>query len=237
MGNQEGGGTPADGSMKLFRWAMAAAVAGLVLIYQSVDETPVTPATAAVAPVQESPSPSASPAGSPTASPTPRPTAVKATGPAMFRSKPVSLRIPQLFVDAPFTELGLKPDGTLETPPVDNRNLVGWYRGGASPGERGSAVVAGHVDTTTGPAVFLMLHVLLPGSTVEVVREDRTVAVFVVDAVKTYKKSEFPDKEVYGDTGSAQLRLITCGGAYDRASKDYTDNVVVFAHLKTARRL
>ncbi|WP_441246206.1 class F sortase [Kitasatospora sp. McL0602] len=211
------------GSPKLFRWAMGAAVLGLLVIYQSVDTSPVQPPTTSVSAPVAAPAPVA-------------PVRAKPGAPALPRSRPTRLRIPQLFLDAPFTELGLTPAGALETPSADNHNLVGWYRGGASPGERGSAVVAGHVDTRTGPAVFLMLHLLTPGSTVDITREDGLIASFVVDSTQTFPKNAFPDAQVYGDTPDAQLRLITCGGAYDKKLKDYTDNVVVFAHLQSSRQ-
>ncbi|WP_308272133.1 class F sortase [Kitasatospora sp. SUK 42] len=154
--------------------------------------------------------------------------------PSLAPSKPTRLRIPQISVDAPFTELTLNPAGQLNAPPPDDKNLVGWYRDGVSPGELGAAVVAGHVDTKTGPAVFLSLSRLRPASRVEVTREDGTVAVFSVDSVQAFAKDAFPDQKVYGNTPDAQLRLITCGGAYDRQKKDYVENVVVFAHLESS---
>ncbi|WP_344343558.1 class F sortase, partial [Kitasatospora putterlickiae] len=151
------------------------------------------------------------------------------------RSRPTRLRIPQINVDAPFTDLTLNPSGQLNAPPPEDKNLVGWYAEGVSPGERGAAVVAGHVDTTKGPAVFLLLSLMLPGNKVEVQRADGTVAVFAVDAVETFAKDAFPDQRVYGKTPDAQLRLITCGGTYDKKRRDYLDNVVVFAHLESSR--
>ncbi len=217
-----------DGGLKLFRWAMGVAVVGLLVIYQSVDGVPAAPTSpAAVAGA------AASAARVPGAA---KPSRAAPVGPVLPRSKPTRLRIPQLFLDAPFTELGLTPAGALEAPAPDDKNLVGWYRGGASPGQRGSAVVAGHVDTKVGPAVFLMLHLLTPGSTVEITREDGIVASFVVDSTQTFPKNAFPDAQVYADTPRAELRLITCGGAYDRKLKDYTENVVVFAHLQSSRK-
>ncbi|MGP4000613.1 class F sortase [Streptomyces sp. 8N706] len=155
--------------------------------------------------------------------------------PALRRSTPKRLSIPEIAVDAPFTPLSLGASGRLNAPPATNTNLVGWFRSGATPGERGSAIVAGHLDTKTGPAVFARLDRLGPGSTVDITREDGTVARFTVDSVETFSKARFPDDRVYGDTASAQLRLITCGGAYDKKAKDYVDNVVVFAHLASSR--
>ncbi|KJK55097.1 class F sortase [Saccharothrix sp. ST-888] len=229
-----------DSSPRLLRWAMCAAALGLLVIYQSVDQrtVPVQPPTAvagAAAPSAAAPSaavPSAA-AASPAAK---APAAPGNAVPPLARSKPTRIRIPQLAVEAPFTELGLDAAGTLEVPRPDDPNLVGWFRGGPTPGERGPALLAGHVDTAKGPAVFLMLRTLAPGSTVEITRADGTVAVFAVDAVKTFPKNGFPDNEVYADTPDAQLRLITCGGSYDRKLKDYTENIVVFAHLQSSRQ-
>ncbi|UZK54558.1 class F sortase [Streptomyces drozdowiczii] len=139
-------------------------------------------------------------------------------------------------MDAPFTPLSIGPSGQLDAPPPNDKNLVGWFKDGATPGERGASIVAGHVDTTTGPAVFLQLRFLKPGATVDITRADGTVATFSVDTVETFSKADFPDDKVYADTPDAQLRLITCGGNYDRKAKDYEDNVVVFAHLDSVKK-
>ncbi len=134
-------------------------------------------------------------------------------------------------MNAPFTPLSMDATGVLQPPPADNRNLAGWYRGGPTPGEIGSAIVAGHVDTKTGPAVFLLLSFLKKGDTARITRADGTTATFTVDDVETFSKGAFPDQRVYGDTPDAELRIITCGGAFDRKTRDYQANVVVFAHL------
>ncbi|HZF91610.1 MAG TPA: class F sortase [Streptomyces sp.] len=147
------------------------------------------------------------------------------------RSKPVRLLIPKISVDAPFTELAIGPKGQLEAPPADDVNLVGWHADGPSPGEAGTSVIAGHVDTAKSPAVFVNLGELKKGDVFHVKRADRRKASFVVDSVETFDKDDFPDDRVYADTPQAQVRLITCAGDYDRAAKDYTDNLVVFAHL------
>ncbi|MER8184620.1 class F sortase [Kitasatospora sp. NPDC094015] len=208
---------------RLLRFGLAATAIGAVLLYTSVDPAPA-----------DAPAAAASPTAAPSAAAPAVPPAKQKPG--MARSKPTRVRIPQLGVDAPVTELTLNATGQLNAPPVDNQNLVGWYRDGASPGERGSSVLAGHVDTKTGPAVFLLLRMLLPGNKVEVTRADGTVAVFTVDSVETFPKDAFPDDRVYADTPDPQLRLITCGGSYDRTKKDYTSNVVVFAHLESSRK-
>jgi len=147
------------------------------------------------------------------------------------RSKPVRLLIPKISVDAPFTELAIGPKGQLEAPPADDVNLVGWHADGPSPGEAGTSVIAGHVDTVTSPAVFVNLGELKKGDVFHVQRADRRKASFVVDSVETFDKDNFPNDRVYADTPEAEVRLITCAGDYDRTVKDYTDNLVVFAHL------
>ncbi|WP_432037787.1 class F sortase [Streptomyces cucumeris] len=229
----------ADGNTRVLRWAAASALIGVFLIYNSVDaasqNTPsATPTTAATASRPETlpdtappPLPRQDSAEGTTTAPQSRP------GPALPRSPATHLDIPSIGVSAPFTELSLDANGTLIPPPDTDNNLVGWYKDGPSPGERGNSIVAGHVDTKIGPAVFYTLSSLKVGGKVNITRADGIVATFTVDKIKTFKKNAFPDKKVYGDTPNAQLRLITCGGAYDHNVKDYTANVVAFAHLTT----
>ncbi|QNS03352.1 class F sortase [Streptomyces xanthii] len=157
--------------------------------------------------------------------------APRATGKHLPRARPKRLLIPKIGVDAPFTGLAIGPTGQLEPPPADDTNLVGWQADGVSPGEVGTAIIAGHVDTKTSPAVFASLSDLKKGDRFTVKRSDRRTASFVVDSVETFAKDDFPDKRVYADTPQAQVRLITCAGDYDRSVRDYTDNLVVFAHL------
>ncbi|MFB7541417.1 class F sortase [Streptomyces zaomyceticus] len=178
--------------------------------------------------------PAAAPAAStvPDASPRSTPSAVAAAGPAMPRSAPTRLRIPGIGVDAPFTGLEIGSSGALDPPPADDTNLVGWHAAGVSPGERGTALVAGHLDTATAPAVFARLSELDAGDTFEIQRADGTTAVFLIDSVESFRKDDFPDRRVYDDTPDALVRLITCAGSYDRTAKDYTENLVVFAHLQ-----
>lgn len=153
------------------------------------------------------------------------------TGKHLPRSAPTRLRIPDIDVDAPFTDLGIAASGELEAPPPDDTNLVGWFADGASPGERGASLIAGHVDTKTSAAVFARLSELEKGDRFEVKRADGRKAEFVVDHAESFAKKDFPDERVYADTDDAQVRLITCAGDYDRKAKDYTENLVVFAHL------
>lgn len=150
--------------------------------------------------------------------------------PALPPSPPLRIRIPSIRVNAPLIGLGLTESGSLDVPPGDDKNLAGWYEAGTTPGETGTAIVAGHVDTTEGPAVFYDLGVLRKGNTIEVDRRDGSVAVFTVDAVEVYSTKNFPDDKVYGAANRPELRVITCGGDYSRTT-GYQGNVVVFAHL------
>ncbi|WFB06770.1 class F sortase [Streptomyces sp. LX-29] len=229
-----------DSNTRVLRWAAAASLVGALLIYNSVDaSSEPSPATTPVQKPQAAPAPSASKQQAPEAPPAAAalPTAPSGPsagprGPALPRSAPTRLQIPAVGIDAPFTDLKLnQASGELNAPPADDNNLVGWFVDGASPGERGNAIVAGHVDTKTGPAVFFPLSSLKKGNKVTITRNDGIVASFVVDKIDTFAKNAFPNDLVYGDTNDAQLRLITCGGAYDHNVKDYTANVVVFAHL------
>jgi LPXTG-site transpeptidase (sortase) family protein len=147
------------------------------------------------------------------------------------RSRPARLLIPKIAVDAPFIDLALGRSGQLAPPPPDETNLVGWYAKGHSPGEAGTAIIAGHVDTATSLAVFARLGELRKGDRFHVTRADGKRATFVVDGAESYEKDGFPSELVYGDTADAQVRLITCSGTYDRKARDYTENLVVFAHL------
>lgn len=194
--------------------------------------TPPRPA-ASSAPAENLPA--AAPEPGSAATPPASPSTPPATGPAMPRSEPVRLTIPGIKVDAPFTELQIGSSGALDPPPADDTNLAGWHAAGVSPGERGTALIAGHLDTATAPAVFARLGELDPGDTFDVARADGTTAVFRVDSVESFRKDDFPNQRVYADTPAALVRLITCAGPYDRSAKDYTENLVVFAHLHATR--
>ncbi|SEP93574.1 LPXTG-site transpeptidase (sortase) family protein [Streptomyces sp. yr375] len=178
----------------------------------------------AAASVPANPAPGLPPSAAPDGDPAP-------AGKHLPRSRPVRLLIPKIGVDAPFTALAIGADGRLEPPPADDTNLVGWHAAGASPGETGTSIIAGHVDTKTSPAVFAGLAELAKGDTFQVLRADGRTASFQVDSAETFAKDDFPSERVYGDTAQAQVRLITCAGEYNRTVRDYTDNLVVFAHL------
>ncbi|MFI6284134.1 class F sortase [Streptomyces sp. NPDC051018] len=140
------------------------------------------------------------------------------------------VRIPSIGVDAPIMKVGLDPDDWIEAPPPEDPNIAGWYQNGVSPGQRGTAVVVGHVDNSSGPAVFYGLGSVEKGRRIEVPRLDGKTAVFEVYGVEVYSKDDFPGARVYGDTGYAELRVITCGGGFSQAN-GYDGNVVVFARM------
>lgn len=142
---------------------------------------------------------------------------------------PVRVRAAAAGLDSPMVPLGLTPDGALEVPP--DGAATGWYTGGPAPGSAGPAVLAAHVDWNGVPGPFARIDELAPGDLVTVDRADGRSAVFEVQAVRRHPKDRFPTAEVYGDLPGAGLRLVTCGGAFDRDAGSYSDNVVVHAAL------
>ncbi len=151
-------------------------------------------------------------------------------------AEPVAVSIPAIDVRSDLLELGLNADGTVEVPPLERDDKAGWYEPGPEPGAVGPAVILGHVDSAEwGPGVFFDLGALEQGDEIAVTRGDGSVAVFAVDRVERHPKDEFPTIDVYGNTGDAQLRLITCGGAFDPDARSYEDNTIAFATLVETR--
>ncbi|UQT58361.1 class F sortase [Streptomyces durmitorensis] len=148
-------------------------------------------------------------------------------------AKPQRVDVPSLKVRAPVVVRGLDQDGAIDPPPFEEAGSVGWYGGGTRPGAAGTSLFVGHVDTETRPAVFYDLSAMRPGEKVRVARDDGSVAEFTVDDVQVLSRDRFDAKKAYGphEEGRAELRLITCGGTFDRASKTYSANVVVSAYL------
>ena len=149
-------------------------------------------------------------------------------------SPPVRLAIPAIGVETPLLRLGLDPDRSMEVP--GDFDLAGWFAGGPAPGQPGPAVIAGHVDSRTGPAVFYRLRELRAGDDIEVTRADGTRLRFVVDTTRSFPKARFPTDVVFGPTPAAELRLVTCAGTFDRGRGSYRDNLVVFARLMSTDR-
>ncbi|MGW4385717.1 class F sortase [Streptomyces sp. NPDC004685] len=151
----------------------------------------------------------------------------------MAGAEPQRVDVSALKIEAPVKARGLDGSGAIDPPPFSQAGVVGWYGGGVKPGERGTALLVGHVDTDTRPAVFYRLSSAEPGDKVRVARDDGSVAEFTVDDVQVFSRDRFDAQKAYGQRQSdrAELRLITCGGSFDRASRTYTANVVVSAYL------
>jgi sortase (surface protein transpeptidase) len=150
---------------------------------------------------------------------------------AVEAADPVRVRIPAIKVNAPVGPLEIEENNVLPAP--ETAEGTGWWRAGPEPGERGPAVIVGHVDSYTGPAVFYRLHELVAGQEIFVDRADGTTATFVASRVERHHKHAFPTEAVYGVTPNPQLRLITCGGDFDRQDRSYLDNIIVYAHSAT----
>jgi sortase (surface protein transpeptidase) len=142
-------------------------------------------------------------------------------------ARPASLTIPVIGVSTRLITLGLTRDGSLQVP--STTAVAGWFTGSPRPGAIGSAIIVGHIDSYQGPGIFFRLDELKPGNQVYVRRSDGTMVMFRVTAVRTYLKNHFPTQSVYGPTPDAELRLITCGGAFDPATGHYLSNVVIYA--------
>ena len=206
------------------RRLMAAVALGAGLVAVGVGATGLTVSTlssAQAAPMPARPDPIPAPTGR-TVLP-----ASLATG--QHAARPVWLSIPSIGVRTSLIHLGVNQDGTLQVP--SRTTVAGWYTGSPRPGTVGSAIIAGHVDSRSGPGIFFWLRTLRPGDRVYVGRADGTMAVFTVTRIKKFAKDQFPTAAVYGPVPDAELRLITCGGVFDRSLGSYLSNVVVFARL------
>ena len=184
-------------------------IPGQAVTSQAFTDHPVAPGLSALQPLPDSP-------------PAP-PGAVGEVG------RPVALRIPKIGVDTPVGELGLNPDQTVQVP--TDFDQAGWFELGPAPGQLGSAVILGHVDSYVGPAVFYRLGDLHPGDQVEVALTNHTVAHFAVTTVTTIPKDQFPAQDVYTPHGGTNLNLITCGGQFDTHTRSYLANIVVTTTL------
>jgi sortase (surface protein transpeptidase) len=148
------------------------------------------------------------------------------------RSVPIAVRIPAIGLAVWLTQLGLNADGTVEVP--TSVKVPGWFSPGPSPGQVGSAVILGHVDSSEGPGVFFQLRSLQPGNQITVNLADGVVATFQVTSVVMYQKTQFPDQQVYGSNGSSELQLVTCGGTFDPQTGHYLSNIVVYSSFVSA---
>jgi hypothetical protein len=158
-----------------------------------------------------------------------------AKGPVLRASAPLAVTIPAIGVRTTLLRLGLNRDGTLQVPSLTtSANKAAWYKNSVTPGQAGTSVIEGHVDSDRGPAVFFRLGALKPGNLIDVKRADGMTAVFRVTGVREYAKDKFPSQTIFGPADYAALRLITCGGDFDPATGHYLSSVVVFASLSSA---
>jgi LPXTG-site transpeptidase (sortase) family protein len=150
--------------------------------------------------------------------------------------KPNRIAISKIGLLAPLMALGVDAKKEIQTPPLSKPNQAGWYKNGPIPGQQGPSVVLGHVNTRSGAAVFSRLKEIKRGDKIKVSRSDGNIVEFTVDGVEQVSKTAFPAKRVYGNTGEATLRLITCGGVYNSKTHHYTDNIIVYATLSKTKR-
>ncbi|NUT03816.1 MAG: class F sortase [Hamadaea sp.] len=151
--------------------------------------------------------------------------------PVLGPSRPTRIVIPSIGVRASVHGVGRDRDGAIAVPSLSLTNEAGWFTEGPSPGQYGPAILVGHVDTHDRPAVFHNLDELKAGARIEITRRDRNVAVFEVNSIETFRKSDLPAKRVYTDYSRPGLRLITCGGSWVGGDLGYASNVIVFASL------
>jgi sortase (surface protein transpeptidase) len=149
-------------------------------------------------------------------------------------ARPRHIDIPAIHVSAPVVPLRREADGTMQTP--DRWGYTGWYEPGGEPGERGPAVIAGHIDSTSGPAVFYELRELRRGNLIRIRRADGSVVRFRVEGLERWPKAAFPTRRVFGRTQVAALRLVTCSGNFDPSTGHYADNTIVYAVRVRERR-
>jgi hypothetical protein len=149
----------------------------------------------------------------------------------MKPSQPTRITIPSIGVRAVVVEVGNTELGSIAAPADDPAGTAGWYGFGPTPGEPGTAIIVGHVDTAHQGAVFKRLREIKTGKAIEIRRADRRVATFTVESVEAFPKTAFPSDRIFGDTGSPRLALITCGGDWVGGDVGYADNVIVFARL------
>jgi sortase (surface protein transpeptidase) len=150
----------------------------------------------------------------------------------LAHSVPTHIAVPAVGIDAPIKPVGKDPAGGIEMPALFDWT-TGWYTGSPSPGQLGPAIIVGHVDTYKGISVFWKLRDVKPGDEIQISRTDGKLVTYKVAALKQFEQAAFPTKEVYGNIDHAGLRLITCGGAFNKATESYTQNTVVYADMVT----
>lgn len=162
------------------------------------------------------------------AKPSPKPTPT----PGLPRSIPTWVNIPAIGARSSLVQLGVNQDKSVQVPPVSEPLQAGWYKYGPTPGQVGPAVILGHIDGNHQEGIFWRLHEVKAGDIVQVGRQDGKALTFTVRKVDQVSKKAFPTSAVYGNTPDSQLRLITCGGAFDASAHNYLDNIIVYATLR-----
>jgi sortase (surface protein transpeptidase) len=217
---------------------LVAGVIAVVIAVRAQKSAPQPPDSAAT-PVKVIPSHGSTGPGATTGTGTrPAPSASNqptTRGPILSRSVPVRLRIPAINVDSTLKKIGLNDDGEIATPPLVRDSHAYWLTVSPTPGQLGPATIIGHVDSAAyGPGVFFELGDMRQRDKIYLTRADGTVATFEVERVVEYSKADFPTHKVYGNIDHAGLRLITCGGTFNRAVGSYESNIVVYAALVSA---
>ncbi len=214
--------------------AAALAAAGFALVAVGCTSTTSVSSTEPASASSSTAAPTATPTPTPTPSPTPSGVSTAGLGPQPLPTSNVtvtSVAVPSVGIKSTSMEkLGLLDNGALASP--DDPDKAGWFSDGTLPGEIGPAVIAGHIDSTTGPAVFFPLRLTKPGATITVGLSNHKTVSFTVDRVITTPKEGFPTDDVFGAVPDSELRLITCGGPYNRSVNGphgYQDNTIVFA--------
>jgi LPXTG-site transpeptidase (sortase) family protein len=161
----------------------------------------------------------------------PTPTQTTETQPGLPRSEPTTVDIPRIGAHSSLIALGLNHDQTVQVPPVNTPMQAGWYQYGPTPGEIGPAVILGHIDGTKQPGIFYRLRELTAGDQILIGRKDGRTITFHVQRTEQVSKTTFPTDEVYANTSDPELRLITCGGIFDRSTHNYRDNLIVYATM------
>ncbi|CAG7650175.1 class F sortase [Actinacidiphila bryophytorum] len=231
-----GKGHPRRTAILLVVLAVACVAAGVTAVFAATTGGGSPPPRPGPAAAGQLPGHSMSPmSGTPSMPATPSRAAPAAPAPTrsgtLPASRPTVLDIPAVGIHSALLDLGLNKDGTIQVPGKPLQ--AGWYHGSPTPGQAGPSVILGHVDSyATGPAVFYRLGAMKPHQQIRVTRADHKVAVFTVDAVRSYDKAAFPTLDVYGNTPDAELRLITCSD-WNAHTRSYDGNTVVFAQLTT----
>jgi sortase (surface protein transpeptidase) len=139
---------------------------------------------------------------------------------------PMVITIPSIGVKAGIVGVGLQADGAMQLPEPDQ---VGWYKRGPRPGAPGPAVLIGHVDNRTDPAVFYRLRELRPGDEILIRQRDGSTTRFTVGRLERHPKTALPTNRIWTTTSKPVLRLITCDGSFNHATGHYRDNLIVYA--------